>query len=236
MHVVQVQLVERQRAVRQPRVEQVALELELVRGEVQCPIELVRIEVEAQHGIERGRRQVQATLVDRDLVAVPQIGVAPGADQAEIGSVGKQLVARGDVDDVAIEGDAAQPAVPAASLPVDRGRVPVELLADRLALEIEQVHATMAFALVAASYHRRGDKLHAIVRTGHTRARFSPLPSSPLLGERQADRAGPLQAADILPARVVPADFRRVAVVAAADVVVPRLVEKVAHHQRRLPA
>ena len=85
VHVVQVKLVERQRALWRARVVNVALELKLVCRDVQRPAELLRIEVETQHGIEGGRGQVQAPLVDRDLMAVSQVGVAPGADELKSG-------------------------------------------------------------------------------------------------------------------------------------------------------
>ena len=77
----------------------------------------------------------------------------------EIRRVREQLVARGDVDDLAVERDAAQAAVPAAALPIDVRGIPVDDLADIARLEVDQVDATMALALVAAAHHRRRDEL-----------------------------------------------------------------------------
>src|SRR5678815_877253 len=93
-----------------------------------------------------------------DLVAMLQVLVTPRADQAEIAGPGEQLVAGGDVHDFTIEGDATQAAVPAATLPVDAHRVPVEHLACALGVEIHEVHAAMAFALPAAADHRGCDE------------------------------------------------------------------------------
>src|SRR5262245_30662843 len=87
-------------------------------------------------------------------MAVLQVGVPPGADAAEVRRIGKELVAGGDVDGLAVERDAAQAAVPATALPVDVRRVPVEDLPDLARIEVDQVHAAVALALVAAAHHR----------------------------------------------------------------------------------
>ena len=71
----------------------------------------------------------------------------------ELRRIGEELVACRDVDDLAVEGDAAQAAVPAAALPVDVRRVPVDDLADLARVEVDQVDAAMALALVAAAHH-----------------------------------------------------------------------------------
>ena len=109
-----------------------------------------------------------------DLVAMPQVRVAPGSEQPEVGRVGEELVARRDVDHLAIEGDAAQAAIPAAALPVDVGGVPVDGLPDLAPLEVDEVHATMAFALVAAADHRGGDQFHGRHSRTVAPARASP--------------------------------------------------------------
>jgi hypothetical protein len=48
-----------------------------------------------------------------------QVAVAPGAERLEVRGEREQLIARRDVDDFGVERDAAQSAVPAATLPVD---------------------------------------------------------------------------------------------------------------------
>ena len=108
VHAVEVQLVEHAAGRRRRAGRRRCPEPELLRLDVHRPGELLRVEVESEDAVEPGRGQVQAPLVDRDLVAVLEVGVAPGADRAEIRRVGEELVARGDVDDVAVEGDAAQ--------------------------------------------------------------------------------------------------------------------------------
>ncbi len=77
----------------------------------------------------------------------------------EMRRVGKQLVARRDIDDVAIEGDAAKTAVPAPALPVDVRRIPIDDPTDVVSIQVDQVNATVALALVAAAHHRGRDQL-----------------------------------------------------------------------------
>ena len=68
-----------------------------------------------------------------------------------------------------VEGDAAQAPVPAAALPVDVGGVPVEHLLDLARLEVDQVDAAVALALLAATHDRRGNQ----PMRDHRRARSS---------------------------------------------------------------
>lgn len=84
---------------------------------------------------------------------------APGADGFEVGGVGEQFVAGGNIDSVAVERDAAQAAVGAAALPVDVGGVPVDRLVDRLPFEVDQIYAAVALALLASANDRACDKL-----------------------------------------------------------------------------
>ena len=77
----------------------------------------------------------------------------------ELRRIGKELVARRDVDRITVEGNAAQATVPAAALPVDPGGVPVEFLAHLARIEVDQVDAAVALALVAAAHHRSRDEL-----------------------------------------------------------------------------
>ncbi len=190
MHAVQVQLIELQGPARPARVIGHTLEPELVRHHVQRPGELAPVEIEGEDAVETGRGEEQPPLVNRDFVAMPEIRVAPRRDRLEIRRVGKELVASGDVDDLAIECDAAQAPVPTAALPVDGSRVPVEGLAHVPPFQIDQEHAAVTLALVRATYDRRRDELHGRVRAGHTSACLSAGATvSPLLAERQTDRA-----------------------------------------------
>ena len=148
-------------------------------SDVQRPGELAPVEVEGEDAVETGRGEVQAALVDRDLVAMPEVRVAPRSDQLEVRRVGEELVARGDVDDLAVEGDAAQAAVPAAALPVDGGRVPVDDLPHVPSLEVDEVHAAVALALVAAADDGRRDELHGALRpAGRAGAERHPVSSA----------------------------------------------------------
>jgi len=54
--------------------------------------------------------------------------------------------------------DAAQAAVPATTLPVDAGGVPVQGLGGHAAVEVQQEHAAVALALATAAHHRCGDQ------------------------------------------------------------------------------
>ena len=77
MHGVQVQLVELEGSALGARVEGDALEPELVSADVQRPAELVPVQVEGQDAVESCGSEIQASFVDRDLVAMAEIRVAP---------------------------------------------------------------------------------------------------------------------------------------------------------------
>src|SRR6188474_2060072 len=87
-----------------------------------------------------------------------EVAIAPGAEQLEVRGEREQLVARCDVDDFAIERDTAEPAIPAATLPVDSHRVPVEQPRRAPVLEIDDVHAAVTFALAGTANNRRCDE------------------------------------------------------------------------------
>ena len=89
-----------------------------------------------------------------DLVAMLEITIAPRPDQPEVGCIGEELVACGDVDGLAVELDPPEATVPAAALPVDAHRVPVEDARGPVEAEVHEVDATMAFALAAAAHDR----------------------------------------------------------------------------------
>lgn len=121
-------------------------------------MEAYLVEMETEDRVEAGRRQVQRPFPDRDLVTVLQERVAPGIDFLETRGVSEQLVARRNEYPVPVERDPAQAAIPAASLPVDIDRVPVDRLPDLLLLEIDQVDAAVALALPAATDDGSGDE------------------------------------------------------------------------------
>jgi hypothetical protein len=73
------------------------------------------------------------------------------------GGIREQLIACGDVDRLTVERDAAQATIPAAALPVNVRFVPVDGLPDLAFLEVYQVDATVALALVTASHYGRRD-------------------------------------------------------------------------------
>ncbi len=72
---------------------------------------------------------------------------APGTDLIEVRIKGEQLITRRDIDRIAVKSDAAQPSVGPAPLPVDINCIPVNNLIDRLLVQIDHVHAAMAFTL-----------------------------------------------------------------------------------------
>src|SRR5690606_8955776 len=128
----------------------------------------------------------------------------------------------GDVDGLAVEGDAAQAAVPAAALPIDRSSVPVDRPADVAPFEVNEVYATVALALVRASDDGRRDELHV----GNLRAGravraiiLSARRRLPLLAEREPYRARTLQRPHAVPARLGPGQ----------GIVSPRAVVGAAH-------
>jgi hypothetical protein len=162
VHVVEVQLVELQRTIVAARVVRGSLEAKLVSFEVQGPGELLEVEVESQDAVEARRCQIEAATVDCEFVTMAQERVAPGAHGLEIGRVRKQFVAGGDIDEVAVERDAAQAAVPATPLPVDVRRVPVDRLTDVALLEIEQVNTAVTLPLTAATDDRGRNQFHEV--------------------------------------------------------------------------
>src|SRR5690606_32573659 len=149
---VQVQLVRRRRPAFARRIERQAAVPVAVPGNVQPPGEAVAVEIEAEQGIETGRREVQPAPEAADLVAGPEVRRAPGAELPELPVPGEQLVAGRDEDAVTVERDPPQAAVPAAPLPVDVDRVPVDRLHHALAFQVDEVDASVTLALPGAAY------------------------------------------------------------------------------------
>ena len=61
---------------------------------------------------------------------------------------------------IAVERYSAQATIPAAALPVDIRLVPVDGLPDLAILEVDEVDATVALALVTAAHNRGRDQFH----------------------------------------------------------------------------
>src|SRR5690606_16140560 len=81
-------------------------------------------------------------------VAVLQIRISKGALDASLGIEDEQFIAGGDVDVIAVDGDAAQPAIAASPGPVDVDVVPVHQPTVPAGFEVHEVDAAMAFALM----------------------------------------------------------------------------------------
>ena len=144
-------------------------------------------------------------LVDRDLVAMLEIRIAPGAERA--GSPACKRTARRWRRCIRASPSKAMPRRPRSQPRPCQSMsrpVPVERLPHRAPLEIDQVYAAVALALVTATDDRGRDELHFVARTrGNAGMGVSPCPRpSPFLGERQTDRARPLQRADETVARI----------------------------------
>ncbi len=93
---------------------------------MQAKAEAIAVQVETQYRVKARGGQVEAALVDENLVAVHQEAIAVRGQQLEVRRVDKQLVAGGDKHPLTVKGDASQAAVPAPPLPVDIRRVPVD--------------------------------------------------------------------------------------------------------------
>lgn len=65
------------------------------------------IEVENQYRIKIARGQIEFAAVGANLIAVAKVAITPGAEVLEVGTVGRQAVARYGVDNIAVERDAA---------------------------------------------------------------------------------------------------------------------------------
>jgi hypothetical protein len=132
---------------------------------MQAPLEFPTVEVESENAVEAGRGQVEGAFINRNLVAVLEIAVAPAPDPLEIRRVGEELVARRDVDGLPVERDAAKAAIPAAAMPVNVGGVPVERLANGPGVEIDQIDAAVTFSLLAAADDGGRDEFQKLFRT-----------------------------------------------------------------------
>ena len=112
-----------------------------------------RAQVHLEHRVEARRRHVEVVTLDGDLVAVLEVAVAERATRREVPVVDEDLVARRQVHQPVVERDAPQTAVAASALPVDVGVGPVQHLRRVAELEVDQVQASVALALM----HRADD-------------------------------------------------------------------------------
>ena len=100
-----------------------------------------------------------------------EVAVTPAADSFEVRRVGEEFVAGGYVNSLAVEGDATKAAVPPAALPVDIGFIPIDGLADRSIVEIDQVNTAVTVALVAAANNGGRYEFQKLFRTVRLRVR-----------------------------------------------------------------
>ena len=114
-------------------------------------------QVVLEHGVEPGRGQVEHVAVHEDLVTHVQVGVAERSLAREPAVVHEDLVARRQVDQPVVERDAPEPAIAPPPLPVDVGIRPVEDLLGRAGLQVHQVEAAVALALMHGADHRAAE-------------------------------------------------------------------------------
>jgi hypothetical protein len=119
--------------------------------------EALGLEIEGQDAVEAGGGEKDAILGHADFVAVTQVRIGEGVEQAKVSIEHQQMGIRGDQNMVAVKGDAPQAAIAAASAEVDVGVIPIQFQGHAASLQIDQVKAAVAFAEMGASNHR-GDE------------------------------------------------------------------------------
>ena len=87
-----------------------------------------------------------------NFVTVLEVAVAKRAQLPEVRVVDEQFVARGDINLIAVESNAAQAAIPATASPVNIGGIPVQYLVNGLRCRIDNKDAAVTFALLTAAY------------------------------------------------------------------------------------
>ena len=95
--------------------------------------------------IVRSRRQVRGSASSNGC----------GTRPLEVAVVPEQFVARGDVDGVLVELDAAQAPVRIASFEVDAARIPVDVLHDLVLIEIDRIQPRRGSRLAESLAPRR---------------------------------------------------------------------------------
>src|SRR5690606_39168055 len=157
-HAVQVQVVRLCGTVAAAGIESRALQAADATGDMQAPGKPVLVQIEPQQRIEAGRREIKPPAEAADLVTMLEVRRTVGSEPREVAVVHEQFVAGGDEHALPIECNAPKPPVPAATLPVYVGGVPVDRLCDSPVVEVDEVNAAVAFALLAAANHRGCDQ------------------------------------------------------------------------------
>ena len=140
------------------RIESVPGPLLILSEQSKPPIELLGIEIKAEQTVEACGRQEYVAILAYYLVAVFQIAIAIRFFDRKFLVIAKQLVAGGDVDIVAVEGDAAQASIRPPAFEINIARIPVDVLLTRLLFEVDRVYAAVALTLLAATNDRCRDK------------------------------------------------------------------------------
>ena len=159
VHVVDVQFIELQRSLIPTRIKTTYRVCRSIRHQLQTPVEFFGSEIQPYHAVITCRRNEQMVLMHTHLMAVLQVGVAVRGNLLKPLVEHKYFVTGGNVDVVVEEGDTAQPAIPAASLPIDVHLVPIDRLQKFCGFCVQQVYAAMALALVTAAHHGTGNQL-----------------------------------------------------------------------------
>ena len=159
-HTVKVHFVQYHRAFIGQRVKPYSLEPHTPILNIHRPVKALFVQIKAQDSVEGAGREKQAALPHRYFLTVLQVGIAPGLDEFKVGSKGKQFITGGDINALTIDSNTTQSPVPAAALPVDARRIPVNGLLHGLCVEVNEVDATATFTLFGTTHNRAGDELN----------------------------------------------------------------------------
>ena len=118
---------------------------------MKTPLKFPGIQVQREQTVEACRRQEHMSILATYLMTVFKIAVLVGADDTQVAVVAEQFVARGNINVVSVKGDTTQTPVSAPALEVDIASIPVDVLLALLIFEVDREHATVTFALLAAS-------------------------------------------------------------------------------------
>ena len=88
-----------------------------------------------------------------------EVWAVPGVNKPEIRRERKKVIAGCDINGLAIKCDTAQAPVAAEAVPLDIRGIPIERLAGRLRVEVDQVQAAVTVTPAAAANYKTGDKL-----------------------------------------------------------------------------
>ena len=142
-----------------PRIKGMAGPVFVMLHQVEAPLELFAVEIECQQTVESRGGQKQLSVLSHYLVAVLEIAIFVRCHDLEITVIAKQLVARRNIDLVAVKRDSTKAAVGAPPFPINLAGIPVNRQFTGLILEIDNGYAAMALALPASPDNRGGDQL-----------------------------------------------------------------------------